>query len=90
MVNHAPKCVFFTISLLVSFDIALVMENEDFNSVLKQAVQRLLQRHAACTILPVEQRLDVLLDGFPDPSSFFASKYYSMGAASTAEAVFAT
>lgn len=70
MVNHAPKCVFFTISLLVSFDIALVMENEDFNSVLKQAVQRLLQRHAACTILPVEQRLDVLLDGFPDPSSF--------------------
>ena len=51
---------------MVSFDIALEMENEDFNSVLKQAVQRLLQRHAACTILHVEQSLDLLLDGFPE------------------------
>lgn len=70
MAYHALKGVFFIIWLLVSFDVGSLMDNEDFNSVLIQAIQRLLQRHAVCTTLPVEQRLDVPLNGFPDSSSY--------------------
>lgn len=46
------------------------MGDEDFHLALKQAIQRLLQRHATYNNDPVEQRLTGPQNGFPEPHSY--------------------
>ena len=51
------------------------MGDEDFHLALKQAIQRLLQRHATYNNDPVEQRLTGPQNGFPEPHSYVLPNY---------------
>lgn len=67
---HLHKNVFLIILLFACFDECSLVEDQDFHSTLKQAIQRLLQRHDTSTNGAVEQRLSVPQNGFPDPNSY--------------------
>lgn len=62
--------VFFMISFAASFGSCTLMEGEEFHSALKQALHSLLKAHEMCTTQPVEQRLSLPLNGYPDPNAY--------------------
>ena len=70
MAHRLFKGVLSIILLCVCFEECSPMGDEDFHLALKQAIQRLLQRHATYNNDPVEQRLTGPQNGFPEPHSY--------------------
>ena len=73
MAHRLFKDVLSIILLCVCFEECSPMGDEDFHLALKQAIQRLLQRHATYNNDPVEQRLTGPQNGFPEPHSYVLS-----------------